>query len=214
MRKYVQYRLPKFYYLHKYFKQREFTLLDIGAGNHSASKTKTLFPNCEYHGVDIEDFNNSEEDYKAMTAFYQMDLTQLDFDVIPANYFDFIRMSHVIEHLKNGDQVILGLLPKLKKGGYIYLEYPGLRSTKLPSMHETLNFYDDPTHVRLYSLAEINDLLSTSGLHVLRSGTRRNWFYISAMPLRILEHVLKREKLKGNIFWDLLGFAEFVLAKK
>src|SRR5690348_14506481 len=122
MKKYLQYSTPKFYYSYKLFKQRPFRMLDIGSGNHSASKTKRLFPNCEYHGVDLQkDFNNDESDYAAMTAFYEMDLTKLEFGIIPDDYFDFIRMAHVIEHLYNGDLVIAGLLPKLKKGGHIYI---------------------------------------------------------------------------------------------
>lgn len=215
MRKIIQYGSPKFKYINKYFKQAPFTLLDIGSGNHSASKTKKLFPNCEYHGVDMEKgFNNDQSDFDAMSNFYEMDLTLLDFEVIPDNYFDFIRMAHVIEHLHNGDEVILQLLPKLKKGGYIYIEYPGMKSTTLPSMKETLNFYDDPTHVRIYSVNEISSLVENEKLKVLSSGTRRNPFFLTAMPFRIIEHKLKGKALIGNIFWDVLGFAEFVLAKK
>ncbi len=43
----------KFIYLKKSFANRPFRLLDIGAGNHSATKTKKVFPQCEYHGVDM-----------------------------------------------------------------------------------------------------------------------------------------------------------------
>jgi hypothetical protein len=35
-----------------------------------------------------------------------------------------------------------------------------------------------------------------------------------AMPFRILAHLLKGEKIQGNVFWDLLGFAEYVWVKK
>ncbi|HNA18050.1 MAG TPA: class I SAM-dependent methyltransferase, partial [Ferruginibacter sp.] len=143
--------INKFIYLKRAFGNQPFRLLDIGAGNHSATKVKRVFPQCEYHGVDLErDYNNSEEDFKRMTAFYEMDLTQLDFSPIPDNYYDAIVMAHVIEHLHNGDAVIRGLLPKLKSGGYMYLEYPGEKSTRLPSMRGSLNFKDDPTHVRVY----------------------------------------------------------------
>lgn len=211
----IQYHTPKFYYLKKLYKNRPFTLLDIGSGNHSASKTKKLFPACEYHGVDLEqDFNNDEADFAAMDAFYQMDLTLLDFKVIPDSYFDFIRIAHVIEHLYNGDQVIELLLPKLKPGGHIYIEYPGAKSTKLPSMEGTLNFYDDPTHVRIYSVKELDELLRSNKMHILRSGTRRNPAFLLATPFRIAGQWLKGNKVQGNMLWDLLGFAEFIYARK
>ena len=208
-------RTPKFYYLQKSFGQKKFSLLDVGAGNHSASKTKRLFPNCEYSGIDLNrNFNNDESDFAVMKAFYEMDLTLLKFDSIPDNYFDLIRMTHIIEHLSNGDEVIKKLLPKLKKEGYIYLEYPGQKSTRLPSMNGTLNFYDDLTHVRIYSVKELTQLLKNNNFIILSSGTRRNWVFLLAMPFRIMSNLLKGKKPQGNMFWDLLGFAEFVYAQK
>ena len=207
--------ITKFSFLKQAFGSKPFRLLDIGAGNHSATKAKTVFPNCEYHGVDMErDYNNSEADFKLMHAFYEMDLTKLDFTIIPDDYFDAIQIAHVIEHLYNGDEVIKGLLPKLKRGGYIYLEYPGEKSTRLPSMHGTLNFKDDATHVRIYSVKELSALVEANGCKVLKAGVRRNGWFIMAMPFRIIKCWLTGKKLQGNIFWDLLGFAEFVWAKK
>lgn len=214
MKKFFQYKTPKVKYLHRLYKDRPFRLLDVGAGNHSASKTKKLFANCEYHGIDIvDDYGNSEADFDAMDVFYNLDLTKLQFDKIPDNYFDFIRVAHVIEHLHNGDQVILQLLNKLKSGGHIYLEYPGEKSTRLPSMEGSLNFYDDKSHVRIYSVSELTQLLGDK-VRVVKAGTRRNIYYIMAMPFRIAGNWLKGKKLQGNFFWDLLGFAEFVFAQK
>jgi hypothetical protein len=215
MLRFLQKRTPKFSYLQKTFGQEKFCLLDVGAGNHSASKTTRLFPKCEYYGIDLNrHFNNDENDFAAMKAFYEMDLTLLHFEDIPNNHFDFIRMTHIIEHLRNGDEVIKGLLPKLKKHGYMYIEYPGVRSTRLPSMTGTLNFYDDPTHVRIYSVKELGILLKSCNCTILSSGTRRSWIFLVAMPFRIGANLLKAKKPEGNMFWDLLGFAEFVFAQK
>jgi ubiquinone/menaquinone biosynthesis C-methylase UbiE len=215
MKEFIQKLTPKYFYFNKCFQQSPFKLLDVGSGNHSPSKTKKLFPNCEYHGIDLNsDYNYNEEDLKAMHSFYEMNLDDLNFDAIPDNYFDFISMNHIIEHLKFGDQAIRLLTGKLKPGGYIYIEYPGQKSTKLPSMHGTLNFYDDPTHVRIYSVQEIVEILNREKLKPISSGTRRNLVFLLAMPFRILGNILKRKKLQGNIFWDLLGFAEYVFARK
>jgi|LakMenE18May11ns_1017448.scaffolds.fasta_scaffold9939170_2 ubiquinone/menaquinone biosynthesis C-methylase UbiE len=205
----------KFRFLPSDFKQRKFALLDVGAGSHSATKTKAIFPNCEYHGIDItKNYENDAADFKAMSGFYELDLTALQFESIPNNYFDVIVMSHIIEHLHNGDKVIEGLLPKLKKGGYIYIEYPGQRSTKLPSMKRTLNFYDDPTHVRIYSVAEVTKVLETNGCEVLRGTTRRYWPYIALLPLTVVSETIKYGFIPGGVFWDIAGFAEYVFAIK
>ena len=179
IRRFASTRTPKFYFLNKAMNGKEFKILDIGAGNHSPSKTTGLFPGCQYYGVDLnKDYNYSEADSKALKGFYEKDLTKLELDDIPDDFFDFIMMAHIIEHLHNGDKVLELLSKKLKKGGYIYIEYPGKKSTTLPSMHGTLNFYDDPTHARVYSVNELSTLLSGLGFKILSSGMRRSWYYI------------------------------------
>ncbi|RYG02926.1 MAG: class I SAM-dependent methyltransferase, partial [Chitinophagaceae bacterium] len=82
---------PKFNFLHRSFDDKPFRVLDIGTGNHSASKTVSLFPNCEYYGLDLnKDYNNDAADFDIMKDFYEMDLTLLDFQKLPDNYFDAI----------------------------------------------------------------------------------------------------------------------------
>ncbi|MGE9314359.1 class I SAM-dependent methyltransferase [Niabella sp. CJ426] len=215
MLRFLKKQTPKFLYINKTFGNKSFTLLDVGAGNRSASKTKAMYPNCEYHGLDIvRDFNNGESDFAAMHSFYELDLTQLNLEIIPDSYFDFIRMAHVIEHLHNGDQVLPALIKKLKPNGYFYIEYPGEKSMRLPSMHGTLNFKDDPTHVRLYSVKEISAIFEGNNCRIIQSGIRRNKLFILLTPFRLVAGVLSAKKLNANIFWDILGFAEFVFAQR
>jgi len=205
----------KFSFLKRSFGDGDFRLLDVGAGNHSASRVHAIFPACLYYGLDIDkSYNNSEEDFSVMSDFYELDLTKLDYSTVPDNFFDGIWMVHVIEHLYNGDEVVSKLLDKLKPGGYFYIEYPGTKSTRLPSMHGSLNFYDDKSHVRIYSVKELAEIFKKYNCTVIRSGTRRNWYYIAGMPAKMITSFIKRKKLQGNIFWDLLGFAEFLYVKK
>jgi SAM-dependent methyltransferase len=205
----------KFNFISKSFGNRKFVLLDVGAGNQSASKTMKAFPNCEYYGLDIDrDTNYINEDFGSMKSFYELDLTKLDLSSIPDNYFDYINMAHVIEHLHNGDLVLPLLTNKLKKGGYFYIEYPGKKSLSLPSMYGTLNFNDDPTHVRVYSVSELKLIFEKTGCEIISSGTRRNWYYILAMPFRLVQSVIQIGKIRANVFWDILGFAEYLYVCK
>jgi ubiquinone/menaquinone biosynthesis C-methylase UbiE len=206
----------KFRFLDKHFSPKgKFILLDIGAGNNSATNTKKWFPNCTYHGVDRNrDYNNSEADFQLMDQFYEIDLTELQFDAIPDNHYDAIMMAHVIEHLPNGTDVIKALIPKLKKGGLIYIEYPGIKSTTLPSKKGTLNFFDDDTHCRIYSKIELYNTLMTVDCQPLKGGTRRDIQNIFLIPIKLVHNKIKYGYVMGSIFWDLLGFAEFVLAKR
>ena len=201
--------------IQKYCKKEDLTILDVGAGSHSASITKEWIPKCKYHGIDIsKNYYNDEEDFQLMDEFYEMDLTKLDFDIIPDDFFDVIVMSHIIKHLHNGDKVIQKLLPKLKTEGVIYIEYPSQRSTKLPSMKETLNFYDDPTHCRIFSLNEIYNLLKTNNLKVLDGGVRRQWINIALVPVKSIFQLLTKGYIRGGVMWDICGFAEFAVGRK
>lgn len=205
----------KYFFLNKFFKNKSFALLDIGAGNHSASKTKKWFPLCEYHGLDLDKhYNNDENDFKVVKAFYEVNLESLEFDSIPDNHFDFIMMAHVIEHLKNGDEVVEKLLSKLKPGGYFYLEFPGMKSTRLPRMKGTLNYFDDHTHVRIFSLREMYNLFLRNNFEIVNGGVRRHWPNIFMIPIKIPHNIIKYGKIIPSIFWDLFGFADFVIAKK
>ena len=199
----------------RFLKAADLIVLDIGAGSHSASITKKWLPKCHYTGIDItRSYDNDESDFKAMDKFFEMDLTKLEFDVIPENTYDLIILSHVVEHLPNGDRVIAGVLSKLKKGGIIYIEFPSGKSVNFPSMRETLNFYDDPTHCRIYTVKEVSDLLIQKGLRVVEAGTRRQLINILIMPIKIIVQLLTKGYVRAGVFWDLYGFAEYVMAKK
>ena len=201
--------------IQKYIPNQQLTILDVGAGSHSPSITKKWFQNCIYHGIDItNNYRNSDEDLNLMDSFFILDLTLLNFDSIQNEHYDVIIMSHIIEHLHNGDLVISNLLKKLKKNGIIYIEYPSEKSTRLPSMRDTLNFYDDPTHCRIYKLEELNNILENHNIKVLESGTRRHWTLIFLLPIKLVYNLLKLGYLPGGMFWDICGFAEYTIGKK
>lgn len=205
----------KFVRLKKHFGNKAFTMLDIGSGNKSATDFQTYFPNGTYHGLDmVKDYNYTEEDFGKMEAFYEMDLTQLDYAAIPDNHFDAILMAHIIEHLHNGDKVLENLAPKLKSGGVIYIEYPGQKSTTLPSRKGTLNFHDDDTHVRVYSVPEVTKVLEGVGFKVNAGGLRRSYRNILMMPIKFIHNRIKYGYIMASVFWDWYGFAEFVWAEK
>lgn len=96
----------------------------------------------------------------------------------------------------------------------IYIEYPSARSTKFPSMKGALNFYDDPTHCRIYTLDEIESLLLEKSFKILSSGVRRDWVRIVLLPLFMVSSKIKLGYVSGSVFGDLVGFADYVFAEK
>ena len=209
-------RMPyRFREIRRRFGQRPFRLLDVGAGNHSASIAKRWFPNCHYAGIDRDrHYANDAADFAAMDEFFELDLTRLEFGAIPDGSYDVLLFAHVIEHLANGDEVLRELVPKLRPGGFAYVEFPGPQSLGMPSMKGTLNFHDDPTHVRVFDNREVAGVLRACGLRVVRSGTRRDPLGILLLPLHAWNAKRAHGFVPGGVFWDLFGFADQVLAER
>jgi SAM-dependent methyltransferase len=204
-------KFKRFYASHR---RMEFQLLDIGCGNHSATSTKRYFPNCRYHGLDKGNYNNDDADFAAMEKFYQVDLASGDLSCLPDSFFDVIICSHVIEHLRNGLEVIGTLASKLARGGKIYVEFPSVASLNLPSMAGTLQFCDDPTHVRLYSVLEVCNALLDGGLRIVAAGRRRDAMMTWLFPLYFAAGIWRYGKVTSFGLWDPLGFADFVYAER
>jgi SAM-dependent methyltransferase len=199
----------------KYAKTHSLKILDIGSGSHSSTITKKWLPDCHYTGVDRDvSYDNTAEDIQNMDAFFQLDLTQLDFSKIPNDYYDVIIMSHVIEHLHNGDKVLPLLFSKLKTGGLFYIEFPCETSATFPSKKETLNFFDDDTHVRIYSIKEVANIFMSAGFKVKMAGKNRSWINIALMPIKIFLQYITKGYVRGGVYWDYYGFADYLIAEK
>ena len=127
--------------------------------------------------------------------------------------YDVIMMSHIIEHLSNGENVIDELSKKVKIGGEMYIEYPSIKSLNLPHMKGTLNFFDDNTHIRLYSLIELSNLLIKNGFIIERAGYRRDIIRRIINPFGIIIYFIIGKPI-ASLLWDYLDFAEFIYAKK
>lgn len=206
----------KLRFLYKEYKNKKFKILDVGCGNNSPTLFKKWFAKISYFGIDREIYNNSELDLKLMEKFYQIDLTKLQFDEIEDNFFDVIFMSHVIEHLENGLDILKELIKKLKKGGKIYIEFPSTNSLSFPSARGTLNFCDDKTHVQIYDLKDISNLLLKSNFRIIRAGISRDYlrillFFIS-IPYQIFSLIKYRKMTVKYGLWDIFGFSHFIYA--
>jgi ubiquinone/menaquinone biosynthesis C-methylase UbiE len=190
-------------------------VLDVGCGFGAPSVFNKFFPNCEYHGLDQNEQSLLPGEKERMHRFYAANLETDSLDALPDGYFDAIVVSHVIEHLINGENALERLPRKLKRGGIIYIEYPGVKSLRVPHARKGfLHFHDDLTHVRLYSVAEVSNILLRSGCRVERAGTRRDLIRLAMSPALAMRGLLMQGDLWSGRLWDLFGIAEFVVARK
>lgn len=199
-------RFKRFYDRHK---NQEFNFLDIGCEG-SLKSTRRYFKRVKYYGID---YRKKEEEAKLMDGFFCVDLSKEKLSIVPDNFFDVIMMSHVIEHLINGLELLPDIVKKLKKGGVMYIEFPSVDSLSLPSAKDVLNFCDEKTHRRIYSIQEIANTLLDCGMKIVRAGKRKDYVRIILAPAFIIRDFIRRGTF-GACLWDLLGFADYVYAVK
>ncbi|MDG7044433.1 MAG: methyltransferase domain-containing protein [Nitrososphaerota archaeon] len=188
-------------------------ILDIGCGNHSPLKFHIHFTKRQmwYTCIDKEKYNIDSRDKIDKLFLIDLELTNI-LELINEK-FDVIYFSHVIEHLNNGFEVLEQLRMLQNSGGILYVETPSIKSLNLPKRkNSTLNFYDDPTHKRVYPLHEIISLLERNNYRIIKYGYRRDYRRIMIAPLGIFISIVRDGEINGSLLWDLTGFANYVLA--
>jgi|SRR5579875_1847013 len=188
-------------------------ILDIGCGNHSPLKFHIHFKKRKiwYSCIDKEKYNIDSRD--KIDELFLADLEQTNISKLINEKFDVIYFSHVIEHVNNGFEVLKQIRMLQNSGGILYVETPSLKSLSLPKRkNSTLNFYDDPTHKRVYPLNEIISFLENNNYKIIKYGYRKDYRRIIISPLGIFISLISRKEIEGPLLWDLMGFANYVLA--
>ncbi len=136
----------------------------------------------------------------------------------PDATMDAVTCMHVVEHLTAVSPLLREIARVSKPGGRVYLETPHPRSLALPRLRTgpasfdfTLNFHDDPTHVRVVTEEALAEGMQAAGLTVTAHGISRNWLFAAAYPVfRWLPP--SRKKFTAQVHW--VGWSAFVLAQK
>jgi SAM-dependent methyltransferase len=129
---------------------------------------------------------------------------------------DTITCMHLVEHLEQLDVLLREIARLLKPSGQVYFEMPHPRTLTLPSLREaaipfTMNFHDDPTHVRLVTTRELAEAARKAGLRVEAEGVSRNWLF-AASHLLYLWLPPSRKRFTARVHW--LGWSAYLVARQ
>ena len=152
------------------------------------------------------------ENYPARCEFHRADFEREPLPW-PDGSFDAVTCMHVVEHLGDLQNLFREVARVLKPGGRVYFETPHPKTLTLPSAagQFTLNFHDDPTHVRLVTVEDLGRAAKTSGLVVEATGTSRNWLFAAAHPLFCLLPA-SRQRFTARVHW--LGWSAYLVAHR
>lgn len=192
---------------------RKAEILDVGCGNNSPYKTKSLLPKCHYTGIDIELHKHT----KPLLCDVYVSSSPDDFatDIEQLNtLFDAIISSHNLEHCIERERTLIAMLDKVKLRGKIFMSFPTETSVDFPSRNGTLNYFDDETHqYRPPDFEKILQILSEKGFSVIYRC--RNYsptlLYFIGMLLEPISKFLGK-KMTGT--WEYYGFESIIIAEK
>ncbi len=132
-------------------------VLDVGCGNQSPERFKSIKPDVYYVGVDVGDYNNSLTSINSADEYHIFRSDEFDKGIsrIP-HLFDAVISSHNFEHCNHPDSTLDAMCSKLKSGGRLFMAFPSEKSVHFPSRGVVLTFMMIP---HIYSHFTIIQLL-------------------------------------------------------
>lgn len=194
------------------FKNDRKVVLDVGCGNDSVKQIKSVMPNCYYIGVDIGDYNLSQES-KNMIDDYHLTTAELFHEEIDKiKNVDIAISSHNLEHCNHPEQVLEAIANALNNKGVLYLSFPCEESVNFPHRKGTLNFYDDSTHQNIVNWDNTLDFLTKK--FILIKNIKNNRPFIMRIIGQLNEFSSKKNGMNKMGTWEYYGFESIIWAKK
>ena len=193
---------------------RQGNLLDLGSSDGETLRHfAELRPDLRWHAADIAGEPGS---YPAGCEFQRANLER---DRLPwaDGSMAAITCMHLVEHLQDVRFLVKEVSRLLAPGGRVYFETPHPKTVEIPSPPGkaagtfTLNFFDDPTHVRVVTTAALGELARGEGLEVESEGISRNWLFAASYLVYQFLPASGR-KFTAQVHW--LGWSACLTARR
>ena len=185
-------------------------ILDIGCGNNSPMRVKSILPKSYYIGIDIQDYNQQTSSYA--DEYYVVEKLLFNNKIASFKNIDVVISHHNLEHVDNREITFKVMRKCLKKKGLIYLVTPSERSIYFPYRKGTLNYFDDITHKeKPIKFNWIVSELNKDNFQIIKALKEyKPFFYF------IIGFIKEFTKPKFTDFyaWCFYGFETIVIARK
>lgn len=98
-----------------------------------------------------------------------------DFESLRDNTFDLVISLHVLEHIQNPLESLLGFFKILKKDGILIYAVPNVSGIGQKMKKQQWVGYGDPSHISLYQADKWLCLTESAGFRLLKVGTDGLW---------------------------------------
>ena len=194
-------------------KSKKLKLLDVGCGNKSSIFIKKVNPQIDVFGIDIGDYNQSDESKKLYTEYVLTEPELFDKAIKDMNVnFDMIISNHNIEHCNDPVKTFNAMVERLVPGGSIFIATPSMKSINFPKRSGTLNFFDDNTHNKPVDAKKLISAMSNKIECVFYSESYRPLFWRIIGFINEFSSKKKKKVLLGT--WDYYGFEQILWFKK
>jgi len=191
-------------------------VLDVGCGNCSSLRIKSLRPDCRYVGLDVCDFLQSPESIAQIDEYIIADGSGAFNAAIRARAgrFDAVISHHNIEHCDSPQATLQAMIAALRPSGRLFMAFPCAESVHFPSREGTLNFYDDPTHKRTPpDFDQVRESLVAGGLRILGAARRYRPPREVLLGIANERRSARRQAVLAGT-WGLYGFESVIWAER
>ena len=145
-----------------YFKDIEKKYLDFGCGSgRHLNHIKDQYPKWKLYGYD-----------RSLYAKKNLNKININFiddlESIPDDFFDFINLTSVIEHLIHPSETVHLLRKKLKKNGRIIIKTPNWNSLGRVIFRRNWVHYDIPRHIYVFSSKNLQKFLTDNQFQIIK----------------------------------------------
>jgi SAM-dependent methyltransferase len=160
--------------------------LDIGCGNGS------FLSFLKHHGWKVQGVDFSKKAADTAKKIFDIDVFVGEIDDLPfpPRSFDYINMSHVLEHVTDPLETMKKVKSLLKNDGTVYIEVPNYQSYSRKISKQYWYAWETPRHLYTFSPENLKKLVEAAGFEVVKLDTKIH-------NLFAWDNTYKREEREG-----------------
>ena len=166
-------------------------ILDIGCG-FGESLDYHQHRGCDVYGVELD------ENVSYLKDKYKLEIGPFDSTRYERDYFDYITMDQVLEHIQNPVHFLADVMKVLKPGGFIIISTPNVKGWGRYVFRKKWIHWHVPYHCQFFTKKSLGILAQKCNLGIIRQATITDsiWLHLQWM------HLLNYPKItEPSTFW-------------